>query len=228
MSMQLNKENGSAKSLQEIQAGLERLERREWGRWAVALFIMLLLTLGVFSLSLPGVAKDVFKEDELRVAVRGLFALVLVFDVFAVYQQIQISRLRRQMAGQIGVMAALEALKLATPEEEAGKKEGRRSPRYPFDQRLKVTAKLRGKEATLYGRIIDISEFGLGAVISGSLERGDTVLLEFNTDVGDLKLSALIRFMHGFRHGFEFTGLSAAESQNLKRTCLSAGAAMPA
>jgi hypothetical protein len=228
MSMQLTKESVSTTSLQEIQAGLERLERREWWRWAVALLIMLLLTVGVLSLSLPGVGKDAFKQDELSLAVRGLFALVLVFDVFAIYQQIQISRLRRLMAGQIGMIAALEALKPATPEEQAGKKERRRSPRYPFDQRLKVTAKVSGKEASFYGRVIDISEFGLGAVISGSLERGGSVLLEFSSEAGDLKLGALIRFVHGFRHGFEFTSLSDAEAQNLKRACLSASATLPA
>jgi hypothetical protein len=58
--MQQAKENGPVTSLQEIQAGLERLERREWWRWAAALLIMLLLTLGVFSLSLPGVGNDTF------------------------------------------------------------------------------------------------------------------------------------------------------------------------
>jgi hypothetical protein len=227
MSMQQAKENGPVTSLQEIQAGLERLERREWWRWAAALLIMLLLTLGVFSLSLPGVGKDTFSQEQLSLTVRGLFALVLVFDFFAIYQQILISRLRKQLAGQIGMLAALEALKPATPEDQAGRKERRRSPRYPFDQRLTVTAKVRGKQATFYGRTIDISEFGLGAVISGFLERGDSVSLEFNTNAGDLKLTALIRFVHGFRHGFEFVGMSAAESQNLKRACQSAAAALP-
>jgi hypothetical protein len=227
MSMQQAKENGSVTSLKEIQAGLERLERREWWRWAAALLIMLLLTLGVFSLSLPGVGKDTFSQEQLSLTVRGLFALVLVFDFFAIYQQVLISRLRKQMAGQIGMLAALEALKPATPEEQAGKKERRRSPRYPFDQRLTVTATVRGKQATIYGRTIDISEFGLGAVISGFLERGDSVSVEFNTSAGDLKLTALIRFVHGFRHGFEFIGMSPAESQNLKRACQSAAAVLP-
>ena len=225
--MQQAQENGSVTSLQEIHAGLERLERREWWRWATALLIMLLLTLGVFSLSLPGVGKDTFSQEQLSLTVRGLLGLVLVFDFFAIYQQVRISRLRKQLAGQIGMLAALEALKPATPEEQAGKKERRRSPRYPFDQRLIVTAKVQGKQATIYGRTIDISEFGLGAVLSGCLERGDSVSVEFNTSAGDLRLTALIRFVHGFRHGFEFIGISAAETQSLKRACQSANAALP-
>jgi len=221
------KENGSGTSLQEIHTGLERLERREWWRWAVALLIMLLLTLGVLALSLPGVGKDTFSQEQLSLTARGLFALVLVFDFFAIYQQILISRRRKQLAGQIGMLAALEALKPATPEEQAGKKERRQSPRYPFDQRLTVTARVQGKQATIYGRTIDISEFGLGVVLSGFLERGDNVSVEFHTNAGNLKLTAVIRFVHGFRHGFEFIGMSAAESENLKQACQSAGALLP-
>ena len=225
--MQQVKENGSVTSLREIQAGLERLERREWWRWAAALSIMMVLTLGVFSLSLPGVGKDAFSQEQLSLTARGLLGLVLVFDFFAIYQQVLISRQRKQLAGQIGMLAALEALKPATPEEQAGKKERRRSPRYPLDQRLTVTAKVQGKQATIYGRTIDISECGLGAVISGFLERGDSVSVEFNTSAGDLRLTALVRFVHGFRHGFEFIGMSTAESQNLKRACQSAAAVLP-
>jgi hypothetical protein len=221
--MPLAKENNSA-SIQELQAGMERLERREWWRWAAALLIMLLLTLGVvsLSLSLPGLGKDGFNQEQLSLSVRGLFALVLVFDIFAIYQQVLISRLRRQMAAQIGMLATLEVLKPVSPEEQAGRKERRRFPRHIFDQRLKVTAKVCGKETTLYARVCDISESGLGAVISGSLERGDNVLLEFNTEAGDLRLTAVIRFVHGFRHGFEFAGMSAEQSQKLKQACLAA------
>src|SRR5258707_1892176 len=222
--MHPGKENGPVTSLHEIQAGLERLERREWWRWAAALLIMLLLTLAVLSLSLPGVGKDPFSQEQLSLTVRGLFALVLVFDFFAIYQQVLISRLRKQLAGQIGMLAALEALKPATPEEEAGKKERRRSPRYPFDQRLTMTAKERGKQATFYGRTIDLSEFGLGAVISGFLEGGDAVFLEFNTDAGDLRLAAVIRFVHGFRHGLDLPALSVADPQILKRPSQSGAA----
>jgi hypothetical protein len=227
MTAQMEKENGSAASLQELQAGMERLERREWWRWAAALVIMLLLTLGVFSLSLPGMGKDTSKEDQLGIAVRGLFALVLLFDVFAIYQQVLITRMRRQLAGQIGSLAALDAFKPATSEPEAGHKERRRCSRYHFDQRLRVTATMRGKEAILYGRVVDISEFGLGAVISGSLQRGDSVSLNFDTDTGALTLTAVIRSVNGFRHGFEFATMGPADLQSLKLACLAAASTIP-
>jgi PilZ domain len=223
--MQLAKENVSAENMREMQAGLDRLERREWWRWATALLIMLLLTFGVFSLSVPEVRREAFTGIQLDVAVRGLFAIVVVFDVFVIYQQILISRLRRQLSGQIGMLAALEALRPAAAGGHAGRKERRRSPRYPFDQRLKARAAVQGKESVLYGRVIDISDFGLGAVLSGSLERGDKVVLEFAAGAGNpiLTLPAVIRYAQGFRYGFEFSGLSSVEAEHIKRACRSAG-----
>lgn len=207
--------------MREIQAGLEKLERREWWRWVTALMIMLLLTLGVFLLSVSGTKKDVFSPYQWTMAAPGLLAVILVFNVFVVYQQVQISRMRRQLSAQIGMLAALEVLKPVAPEEQAGWNERRRGERHPFDQRLKVTARVEGQDSTLYGRIIDLSELGLGAVISGSLQRGDEVALEFSMGAGkgDLFLRAVIRYSRGFRHGFEFYSVKAADLEQL-RTCL--------
>lgn len=205
------KEKVSGPSMREIQAGLERLERQEWWRWATALFIMLLLSLGVFSLSLPGPRKDFFTLHHWDLAIPGLFVAILIFNIFVIHQQIRISRMRRQLSGQIGMLAALEVLRPASAQEQAGQRELRRAPRYPFDQRLKVKAQGEGEgeEIILYGRIIDLGEIGLGAVISGSLERGATVSLEFSTGPGKptLLLTAVVRYARGFRHGFEFSGL---------------------
>jgi PilZ domain len=219
--MDRTNETASAANMREMQTSLEHLERREWWRWATALVIMLLLPFGVFSLSLPGVRKDTFTTIQLDLAVRGLFALVVVFDIFVIYQQIVISRLRRQLANQIGMMSVLEALKPASPLDQSGRKERRKHPRHPFDQRVKVKVTSRGKEGILFGRIIDISPYGLAAVLSGSLDRGDKVVLEFNAGAGTpaLSLSAIIRYANGFRYGMEFLGVSALELEHLKRAC---------
>lgn len=215
--------------MREIQAGLEKLERREWWRWATALLIMLLLTFGVFLLSFPGSKKDVFSPYQWNMAAPGLFAVVLVFTVFVVHQQVQISRMRRQLSTQIGMLAALEVLRPVAPEEQAGWSERRRADRHPFDQRLKVTARFDGEESTLYGRIIDLSELGLGAVISGSLQRGEEVVLEVSTAAGApaLLLKAVVRYTRGFRHGFEFYGVKTAQLEQL-RSCLLEISAAPA
>jgi hypothetical protein len=101
-----------------------------------------------------------------------------------------------------------------------GRKERRRLPRSPFDQRIKVIAGANGKQTVLLGRVIDISELGLAAVLSGSLERGERVLLEFSPGGSAvLSLSAVIRYAQGFRHGFEFSNLSPAELEQLRRAC---------
>jgi PilZ domain-containing protein len=219
------KDNSSAASLRDIQAGLERLERREWWRWGTALTITLLLTLGVLALS-QGLGKEIIASNEfdLHLALPGLLALVLIFDFFVLYQQLRISRLRRQLAGQIGMLAALEVLKPADCDEQAGQRERRRANRLPLDQRLTVKALIQGEPAILYGRVIDISELGLGAVISGSLDRGDQVALEINLGADSISLNAVIRYARGFRHGFEFLGLTAEERKRLERLCGAAAA----
>jgi hypothetical protein len=218
--MQESKERDAAESLHAMQTAMERLERREWWRWATALLIMLLLTVGVMSLSLPGEPRNVLNAYQFELAVPGLVALVVVFDVFAIYQQVLISRLRRQLSGQIAMLATWEALKPPATSDATGRNERRRLQRSSFDQRIKVIAGSSGKETVLLGRVIDISELGLAAVLSGSLERGDRVSLEFSAG-GNLlmTLSAVIRYAQGFRHGFEFLNVSPAELERLRRVC---------
>jgi hypothetical protein len=213
-----SKEREATESLRSMQAAMERMERREWWRWTTALIIMLLLTLGVLSLSLPGDKKTVFNQYQFELAVPGLFALVVVFDVFAIYQQVLISRLRRQLSGQMGMLATWEALRPPDNGDQAGRRERRRLPRASFDQRITVTNRSNGKETDFLGRIIDISELGLAAVLSGSLERGDKVSLEFSP-AGNmvLTLSAVIRYAQGFRHGFEFSNVTPGDLEQLRR-----------
>src|SRR5258708_35629506 len=113
--------------------------RREWWRWATALVIMLVLTLGVFSLFMASDKKDALNPYRLDMAIPGLFAMVVIFDIFAIYQQVLISRLRRQLSGQIGMLAALAAVK----PNAAGQASWRRRPRSPpsvRDKRPKMSA----------------------------------------------------------------------------------------
>lgn len=225
----LNDKHASGQNMREIQARLEALERREWWRWATALLIMLLLTAGVFLLSFSGGKKDVLSPYQWNMAAPGLFAVILVFNVFVVYQQLQISRMRRQLSAQIGMVAALEVLKPGAPEDPAGRNERRRAERVSCDQRLKVTTRVAGEDSTLYGRIIDLSELGLGAVISGSLPRGEDVILEFSMGAGryTLLLGAVVRSCRGFRHGFEFYGVKTAELEQLRSWLLELAPASP-
>ncbi len=83
----------------EMQNRLRRIERREWLLWITAATITLLLTAGIASFLLPllqseGAADSTFK---LRQEVLGLFGIVLLFDLYTIYQQLQIHRIRRQL-----------------------------------------------------------------------------------------------------------------------------------
>jgi two-component system, cell cycle sensor histidine kinase and response regulator CckA len=76
-----------------------RIERREWWLWSSAIAVSLLLTVGLSSFIMPQFwnADDNFMRFSLPQAVRGLLGLVLIFDVYTVFQQLQIHRIRRQL-----------------------------------------------------------------------------------------------------------------------------------
>src|SRR6266478_3984602 len=71
-----------------------RIERREWFLWSAAVIVTLLLTAGLASF-LVREPEDV--SSLLPQAVRGLVALVLIFDIYTLYQQLQIHRMRRKL-----------------------------------------------------------------------------------------------------------------------------------
>lgn len=96
--------------LREVQQQLRKLERRDWWLWATALVIMLLLTVAVFSLSFPELLspQDTFLRFNLNRLVRGLAGLVILFNGYTIYQQIQIKRLRAQFSQQLDKMGRLQ------------------------------------------------------------------------------------------------------------------------
>jgi PAS domain S-box-containing protein len=81
-------------------ARIRQVEGREWWLWGFAVAVTLVLTFGILSLTFPGfhLPKDEFYSLNLKEWVRGLAALVLLFDVYTVYQHLQLQRIRRQLA----------------------------------------------------------------------------------------------------------------------------------
>ncbi len=77
-----------------------RIEGREWWLWGFAVAVTLALTLGIVSFTFPWFNRDADASYwfDLREWVRGLAALVLLFDFYAVYQNLQLHRIRRQLA----------------------------------------------------------------------------------------------------------------------------------
>jgi diguanylate cyclase (GGDEF)-like protein len=98
-------------NLPDLQAKLEKLDRRDWWLWSMAIIVMLLLTFAVFSMRFPGLVKveDPFFQASLNRAVRGLIGLVLIFNAYTIYQQITVKRLRRDFSKQIQEMRILQA-----------------------------------------------------------------------------------------------------------------------
>lgn len=79
---------------------IRRVEHREWILWAFAILVTLLLTAGIASFILPVLHEDLgkFNSLHLNLAVRGLVGLVLLFDIYTIYQHLQISRIRKEFA----------------------------------------------------------------------------------------------------------------------------------
>src|SRR5438445_13431318 len=80
--------------------GARHIEGREWWLWGFAVTVTLLLTAGIVFLTFF----DGHSENnpaywsDLQEWVRGLAALVLLFDIYTLYQNFQLQRVRRQLA----------------------------------------------------------------------------------------------------------------------------------
>jgi diguanylate cyclase (GGDEF)-like protein len=85
---------------QEIAANLRRIEKRDWWIWANSIFVMLLLTGALISFTLPSLSQGATPLFRIKVteAIFGLVALIVLFNVYTIYQQVLIKRLRRQLA----------------------------------------------------------------------------------------------------------------------------------
>jgi diguanylate cyclase (GGDEF)-like protein len=89
--------------MNEIQSTVERLENKAWWLRFQTIIVILLLVGAIFSLSFPA-------ESELNAGpyAGGLMGLLLLFALFAFYQQARMTRLRRQLAKYLSESDALE------------------------------------------------------------------------------------------------------------------------
>jgi diguanylate cyclase (GGDEF)-like protein/PAS domain S-box-containing protein len=81
---------------------LREVEWREWWLWGFAIAVTLVLTFGILALTFPGfhMANDRLYTLSLKEWVRGLAALVLLFDIYTVYQHLQLQRMRYRLAAR--------------------------------------------------------------------------------------------------------------------------------
>ena len=77
---------------------MRQVEAREWWLWGFAVTVTLVLMAGIVSLTYSG--NHLLQNSEwrdLKEWVRGLACLVLMFDIYTVYQQLQLQRIRREL-----------------------------------------------------------------------------------------------------------------------------------
>lgn len=79
---------------------INQIEGREWWLWGFAVIVTLSLTAGIIFLTFfdhdSGISAQYWTD--LKDWVRGLAALVLLFDIYTMYQHLQLQRVRRQLA----------------------------------------------------------------------------------------------------------------------------------
>ena len=88
---------------------MKQMERREWWLWFFVVIITLLLTGGIASFALPLLRAETNSSYGVHIqqSVRGLLGLVLLFDIYSVYQQFQIHRVRRQLMARDDLFRAI-------------------------------------------------------------------------------------------------------------------------
>jgi PAS domain S-box-containing protein len=79
---------------------IRQVERRQWQLWASAIVVTLLLAAGMAYFSYLFDEYDPTFSLTLRDSVRGLVALVFLFNLYIIHQQLQIHRIRRKLTDQ--------------------------------------------------------------------------------------------------------------------------------
>lgn len=87
---------------QTLAARIQQIEGRDWWLWIYVVLVTLALTIGLASFAVIGrnAPRESFYWTSLRDWIRGLAALVLLFDIYSVYQHLQLYRIRRLLAEQ--------------------------------------------------------------------------------------------------------------------------------
>src|ERR1700674_4489331 len=94
---------------EQIRTNMRRIAKRQWWLWSSAVMVTLLLTLGIASFEFPGLlsGSEAFYSFQLDLAMRGLVGLVLLFNVYTVYQQLQIHRIQSNLSDQVEALGKM-------------------------------------------------------------------------------------------------------------------------
>jgi hypothetical protein len=98
----------------------------------------------------------------------------------------------------------------------------RRFSRYGFDARIQVSVFRDGVTTTCWGRSNELGEDGIGATLSGELQAGEVVSLEFPVPVPPhvMNVRAAVRYSEGLRCGLEFLVVTGEQKLMLRQLCV--------
>ena len=96
----------------EMLASMQRIDTREWWLWVSNIAVTLVLAIGIVSFALPSSfpgsgSFPAFFESH---AARGVFGLVLIFNLYVLYEQVQIHRIRHEMADELYRLSVMDPL----------------------------------------------------------------------------------------------------------------------
>jgi PilZ domain len=98
----------------------------------------------------------------------------------------------------------------------------RRFARYRLDVRIEASVFRDGLTTTCWGRTSELGQDGIGATLSGELQAGEVVSLEFPVPLPPhlMKLRAVVRYSDGLRCGFEFLVVTDEQRLMLRQVCV--------
>jgi diguanylate cyclase (GGDEF)-like protein len=114
---QLRPLSSTETGLKELAEERRRIDRRDWWVRGYSIFVILLLTFAVFALTLPALltGAETFFKIRLTEAVFGLITLIVLFNIYTIYQEILIKRLRRQLLEKQDHSSILRNLAMIDP-----------------------------------------------------------------------------------------------------------------
>ncbi len=83
-----------------VRANWGRIERRQWWLSSSSIVVTLLLTAGIVLIALPVMIPNISNYYSIGagIGIRGLVGVVLLFDLYVLFQQMQIHRFRKRLA----------------------------------------------------------------------------------------------------------------------------------
>src|SRR5258708_25799437 len=95
---------------EDIKSHVRQIARRQWWLWSSAVLVTLLLTLGIAWFAFPGLLTQAENSvsNDLDIAMRGLVGLVLIFNIYTIYQQLQIHRIPANFSNHVDALGRHE------------------------------------------------------------------------------------------------------------------------